>query len=191
MAINAKLGCLKSSQRMPSSSAPAGYTKWRDEYICNILKFERPEKGVSRVDLPCPTCGRPLAFHVESANRVQIRFLVMAIVGTAAVLGIGCFLLSNWPTHKTGRLLGLGLIGVGGLGLAVTLVLGLTKPGIFDIAAEALSVSHAGERPLELAPGIAGTGHRLLEVWKNRAEIEIAAAPISVAPMDGASTGGE
>jgi hypothetical protein len=119
-------------------------------------------------------CGRPLAFQVESANRVQVKFLVMTIVGAAFVLGIGWFLWSNFPTHKFGRPAGLALLGGGGIGLALTLVLGLVNPGLFDIAREALSVSHAGERPLELPPGIAGSGHKLLEVWKNRAESEAA-----------------
>ena len=69
---------------------------------------------------------------------------------------------------------GVVLLGAGGIGLAFTLAVGLVNPGLFDIAREALSVSHAGERPLELPPGIAGSGHKLLEVWKNRAEFEAA-----------------
>ena len=174
MAINAKLGCLQSCKRMASSSAPAGYERWRDEYACHLMKFERPEKGVSRVDLPCPMCGRPLAFQVESANRVQVKFLVMSLVGAAFLLGTGWFLWSNFPTHKFGRLAGPALLGGGGIGLALTLILGLVNPGLFDIAREALSVSHAGECPLELPPGTAGTGHKLLEVWKSRAESQAA-----------------
>jgi hypothetical protein len=128
MALNAKLGCLKKTERLSSQAYGAGANgvAWREDYQCTMMKFERPEE-VSRVDVECPTCGYPLSFEVSSANRVQMKFLVAALVVAAIVLAAGWWVWTTYPRHQIGRPVGLGLLGVGGVGLAMMLLLGLFR----------------------------------------------------------------
>jgi len=169
MAVNAKVGCLKTTERLASNPVySAGTVRWREEYDCSLITFERPEARVSCIDIECPTCGHPLTFEVASADRVQLRFILAAVVVAALVAGGGWWLWSAFGHHKIGGPAGLVLLGAGGLGLALTLLLGFASPGLFDIASEALKLTSSGTSRVDMAPGIEVEQHKLIAVWIRR-----------------------
>jgi hypothetical protein len=176
MPINAKLGCLKTAERMADNPIyGSGTVRWREEYNCTLVKFERPADGVHRVDIACPVCAQPLSFEVASANRVQMKFLVTALVIAAVLAGIGWWVFTTYGAHRIGRPAALGLLAVGSIGGAITLLLGLVNPSVFDIAGEAISITQDCGRTVEQAPGIAVQSHKLLQVWIKPEEVREAA----------------
>jgi hypothetical protein len=167
MPLNAKLGCLKTAERMPDNPVyDSEPVRWRVEYDCKLVKFQRPADGVSRLQVDCPVCGYPLAVDVASAHRVQMKFLAIALLSAAVVAAAGWSVFTTFGTHRIGRPAGLGLLALGGVSLAITVLLGLVKPSVFDVASDALSIAQDRSRGVDGVPGRGGVqAHKLIQVW--------------------------
>jgi hypothetical protein len=168
MSLNAKLGCLKNVERT-ASHRNAGMTTYTvvEKYACTLLKFDRPEEGVERLDLVCPLCGEAVGFKVASSNRVQTVFLTTALIVSAVVVVLGWLAWTMMPGNAVMQKVGLGLLALGGLGLMSSVIVGLVKPSLFDIPQEALKIArhdiHYSEATLGTSPG---RGHKLIQVWQ-------------------------
>jgi hypothetical protein len=85
IAVNAKLGCWKTAERMPANPIySAGMLRGSEQYDTSVITFERAKTAVACVELECPTCGQPLSFKVASADRVQLKMILAPAVASGS-----------------------------------------------------------------------------------------------------------
>jgi hypothetical protein len=173
--VHGKLGCLKNTERLNTRTGFGGTNQVlvQETFACTMVAFERPESGSALIEVTCPHCADPVTVKLTSAESVQTSVMVVVLVIAGAVLGVGCLLyFSGGFTDETGQMITMALMGLGGVGLLATMVLGFTVPSVFDYKRDALRIKGDLTASLAASSGFGGSrGHRMLEVWiKDTAE---------------------